>query len=354
MTSRPAVVVRAEDVDGVVGWGETWCNWPTFGAEHRAQVIQELAAPQLLAREWSSPTEAFRHLTRALHVLAIQTGEPGPIAQAIAGIDIALWDLAARRLELPLWRLLREMAPTDEPPRPAMPVYASGLNPHQPESVAAGKYDEGYRAFKLKVGFDAEGDLANLAALRERLGDAVRLMIDANQAWDLGSAFEMAGRVAPFQLFWLEEPLPADSPEGDWQALAETSAVPLAGGENLASEEAFAHALGLGALAVVQPDIAKWGGFSRCLPLARRIIDAGRLYCPHYLGGGIGLVASAHLLAAAGGAGMLEVDANDNPLRQGLAEPFPEIVGGEMRLSNAPGLGIAPAEAIERYRVDLA
>ena len=78
-------------------------------------------------------------------------------------------------------------------------------------------------------------------------------------------------------------------------------------------------------MAVVQPDVAKWGGISGCLPVARRVVAARRRYCPHYLGGGIGLLASAHLLAAVGGDGLLEVDCNPNPLREGLAEPFPAL-----------------------------
>ncbi len=363
MSSRPAVVIRAEDEDGTVGWGESWCNWPAFGAEHRARIVRDLAAPLIVETEWESPSAAFHHLTRALHVLAVQTGEAGPIAQAIAGIDIALWDLAARRQEMPLWRFLSDLAgdaldtdgvgDTDGagPDRSRVPVYASGLNPERPEAVAAAKREQGYLAFKLKVGFDGEADLDNLARLRELLGAEARLMIDANQAWDLAEAVEMSERFARFQPFWLEEPIAADSPDREWRELAQASPVPLAAGENLASDNAFNHVLRLGVLEVVQPDMAKWGGFSCCMALARRIIGAGRLYCPHYLGGGIGLVASAHLLAAAGGTGMLEIDANDNPLREGLAEPFPEIADGEMRLTDAPGLGLAPARAMEAFRV---
>ena len=77
--------------------------------------------------------------------------------------------------------------------------------------------------------------------------------------------------------------------------------MPLAGGENILGDDAFAEALHDRILSVVQPDLAKWGGLTRCVPLGRKINRAGLLYCPHYLGGGIGLVASAHALAAAGG-----------------------------------------------------
>ena len=357
MQSRPAVLVRLEEAGGAVGWGEVWCNWPVFGAEHRARVVRDMLAAHVVGTAWDSPYEVFHHLALRTHVMAVQTGEPGPMAQAIAGIDMAVWDLVARMCEQPVWRLLHDLAADDKgaaapADRPVtVPVYASGLNPNQAVTLAAAKRDEGYRAFKLKIGFGLDRDLGIIEELRATLGDDVRIMVDANQAWSLAAAIAAGERLAPFKLFWLEEPIPADSTDKDWQELAGACSIPLAGGENLASDGDFNRALRLGALEIIQPDMAKWGGFSGCMPLARRILGAGKRYCPHYLGGGVGLVASAHLLAAAGGNGMLEVDANDNPLRQGLAEPFPEIVDGRLRLTDAPGLGIAPGKAAERYRV---
>ena len=93
---------------------------------------------------------------------------------------------------------------------------------------------------------------------------------------------------------------------------------------------------------MIQPDACKWGGITGCLAVARNALAAGRRYCPHYLGGGIGLLASAHLLAAVGGDGLLEVDINPNPLREGLAQTFPSLENGSFMLSDAPGLGVEP------------
>ena len=90
---------------------------------------------------------------------------------------------------------------------------------------------------------------------------------------------------------------------------------------------------------MLQPDLAKWGGISGCWPVIQRIRAAGLRFCPHFLGAGIGLMASAHVLAAAGGEGMLEVDANPNPLRSELAPPLARIVEGEVALGELPGLG---------------
>ena len=144
-----------------------------------------------------------------------------------------------------------------------------------------------------------------------------------------------------FPLQWIEEPLRADRSWTEWRELRELSGVPFAAGENLAGREAFDALLASGAVDVVQPDVAKWGGHSACGPLARAIRAAGRRYVPHYLGGGVGLLHSAHLLAAIGG-GPLEVDANDNPLRSMLCGPVNEVSEGTVRLGNAPGIGIEP------------
>lgn len=334
MHDRPMVLVSAEGDDGLAGWGEIWCNFPAVGAEHRARLVQSVFAP-LVEGSGAAPAEVFRDLSARTAVLAIQSGEPGPIAQCIAGIDIALWDLAARRAGEPLWRFLGGRDPR-------VGVYASGLNPDAPEALAAERRAEGYTAFKLKVGFGPECDLANLRALRRTLGDSVRLMVDANQGWSPEEAAEMSRRIAEFGLDWLEEPLRADSPMDEWKRLAAASPVPIAAGENMAGEAQFAQAIASGAFAVLQPDMAKWGGFTGCLPVARQALAAGRRYCPHFLGGGVGLLASAHLLAAAGGGGLLEVDANPNPLRSALAGPLASVAEGFASLGEAPGLGIDP------------
>ncbi len=344
MRDRPMVLVRLTDADGVCGWGEIWCNFPTVGAEHRARLATSVLAPLVEGKSFASPAVAFETLTARTAVLAVQCAEPGPIAQAVAGVDIALWDLHARRLKQPLWKLLGGTSPR-------VKVYASGLNPDGPEKLAAARLADGYRAFKLKIGFGAERDTANLKALRAVVGD-LPLMTDANQAWDLATAIDMASRLDTFGLGWLEEPMRADRPWSDWQALARATRIPLAGGENLMGYDTFDAALASGALGVLQPDMAKWGGFSACLPVAKRILAAGRRYCPHYLGGGIGLAASAHLLAAAGGDGLLEVDANANPLRTLACGPIAEVKDGHATLGDAPGLGFDfdPA-AFARYAV---
>ncbi len=340
------VLIRAEDDAGVTGWGEVWCNFPAVGAEHRARLVASIIAPLATSRAFDSPAQAFEFLTTSTAVLAIQSAEPGPIAQAIAGVDIALWDLVARRAGLPLWRALGGVSPQ-------IAVYASGLGPAAPEELAAERLAHGFRAFKLKVGFGAERDLANLGALRETIDDCP-LMVDANQVWEPADAHEMAKRMEPFDVAWLEEPIRADMPWTVWRDLGRGTAIPLAAGENLAGAATFTAALASRTLGVVQPDIAKWGGFSGCLPVARAIRAAGVRFCPHWLGGGIGLLASAHLLAAAGGDGLLEIDANPNPMRELTCGPMAEVTDGKAWLGEAPGLGIeVDLDVLKPYAVSV-
>lgn len=335
MHDRPGVLVRAEAIEGEVGWGEIWCNFPSVGPEHRARLVDHIFAALLADRPFKGPEHVFAFLTEQTAVLALQSGEPGPFAQCIAGIDIALWDLAARRAGLPLWRMLGGSDPS-------IGVYASGLHPDDAAELAAARQAEGYRAFKLKLGFGHTRDLANLEALRTTLGDDAALMADVNQGWELPDALAIAPELDRFGLDWLEEPLRADRPWAEWKQLSAQLGTPLAAGENIASDAAFNAAMQAGALRVLQPDCGKWGGVSATLPVARRARTAGLRYCPHWLGGGIGLLASAHLLAAVGGDGLLEIDANPNPLRTALCGPLGAIRDGQAVLTEAPGLGDLP------------
>ena len=336
MRSRPAVLVRVADEQGGEGWGEVWCNFPSVGAEHRARLIRETVAPLLVGKTFDAPDEVWRSAGQTLSVLAIQSGEPGPIAQCLAGIDIALWDIAARASGQPLYRRLGANRTVER-----LSVYASGLNPDRPEVLAAAKKAEGHRAFKLKIGFGHERDLANLRHLRETLGEDATLMVDANQAWDFETARAMSLAIAPFQPTWLEEPMRADAATRDWQQLANLSPIPLAAGENMRGEQ-FKDAIAAGWVKVLQPDVGKWGGFSGCLDVGRRALAADVTLCPHWLGGGIGLIASLHLLAAVGGDGLVEVDSNPNPLRELLAAPSPTLADGQMKMPQGLGLGVTP------------
>lgn len=264
-----------EDSAGNVGVGEGWCNFPTCGAEHRAQLLNSAILPALLGREFSDPAACYAELQQQFQRLAIQSGEPGPIAQSLAAVDIALWDLVARRLHLPLYKLFGGSHAN-------IKAYASGINPTGATETFLCARQAGYTAFKLKIGFGDAIDYTNIESIAAQLRPNEQLMVDANQAWTLEEAMVQAERLADY--------------------------------------------------------MCKWGGFSGVLPVAREALRKGKTYCPHFLGGGVGLAASAHLLAAVGGCGMLEVDFNPNPLREDLYSPA--IENGRMIVSVEPGVGI--------------
>lgn len=338
MHDRPALLLALTDSEGTVGYGEVWCNFPSVGAEHRARLVVHTLAPMVRGRPWNHPREMFELLTQSTEVLALQSGEAGPFAQCIAGLDIALWDLWGRRQRQPLWQLLGGVA--------RMQTYASGLSAADQPSLALQKQAEGHVAFKLKVGFGALQDRAALAGLREALGSDASLMIDANQAWDLTAALAQLPALAALQPAWIEEPLRCDAPWHEWQALAAAVAIPVAAGENLRGAQ-LDQALQQGVLGVIQPDIGKWGGFSGCLEVARKAIAQGVQFCPHWLGGGVGLLASMHLLGAANAdrrnhGARVEWDANPNPLREWMAGQLPVLDQGWIELGDTPGLGCTP------------
>ena len=336
MYDRPSVLVRLEDKDGAYGWGEVWCNFPSVGAEHRARLINEVLIPLLFEQSSIQPTETLSFLTQKTHILTIQCGEPGPLSQAIAGLDIAVWDLMARKSGKPLYTLLSDKEVEK------VPVYASGINPDKSLKTVSDCRKKGYRAFKLKVGFGPDIDIPNITRIAKQLHTNEALMLDANQALNLAEAKDFIHKIANVSIEWLEEPLAADRQVSEWAELSLSSPIPLAVGENIRGIGEFINKISTGHIAVIQPDACKWGGVTGCLQVARKALEAGKRYCPHYLGGGIGLLASAHILAAAGGDGLLELDINPNPLREGLAIPYPEIKDGHLFIPGTPGLGVEP------------
>ena len=335
MHDRPAVLLRLEDEDGMHGWGEAWCNFPSCGAEHRARLLETAILPKVIGKPWSSPAALSAEISGQLEVLRLQADEPGPMSQALAALDIALWDLAARRAGLPLHRFLGGCGDG------SMPVYASGINHPDIAGTIRRTRAEGYRCFKIKIGFSEQSDAANLEEAFAALLPGEELAVDVNQAWTRRQALAGVEKLRRWPLLWIEEPLRCDSPAEDWAALAAASPHPLAAGENIRSHTDFSAAIIRRDLGVIQPDICKWGGLSNCLPVARAVLKAGLRYCPHYLGGGIGL---------------LEVDCNPNPLRELLARPFPAVREGRITLSDAAGLGVEPdLDAVENlvtYRAE--
>lgn len=334
MHDRPAVFLRVEDGEGCFGWGEVFANWPAAGAEHRVNLLERDIAPLILGQRVNDPAAFFRSLSAQVHVRALQCGEFGPFNQVIAGLDTALWDLKARREGQPLRYVLNARSAD------SVPAYASGIHVASAQDAVAKARVDGFRAFKIKVGFDIARDASGVRAIDKTLRETERLFSDANQAFDVADACHFLDRVRETRLEWLEEPLVADAPDEQWAEVAAHSDIPLAGGENITGFRDFDRVIGNGHLRFVQPDVAKWGGVSGCWHVAQAAVKAGRVYCPHFLGGGIGLAASAEVLAAVGGPGLLEVDGNPNILRSAFGGGGILDGSAYWACAKAPGLGI--------------
>jgi len=349
MTSISNVVtllVRVTDSDGVRGWGEIWCNFPRFGFHHRARLLREVIAPLVTGRRFASPSECYAFLCKATRVLRLQAGEPGPVGSVIAGIDIALWDIVGQKAGQPVWRLLGGEVG-------AVSTYVSvGWGAAALDKVRF-HHDQGVRAFKVRSSGGVADHLQVLETARGLIGEESELMLDLNSSWDESSALRDVGALADAKLGWLEEPIPVDSSPETWRELAAAAPMPLAGGENMASEPELVRAIELRALKVIQPDMTKWGGFSGAMPIGRRAVQAGHRFCPHMFGGGVGTLAAAHLLAASNAPhGTLEWGVSPNPPRDAMLGRSP--VGGILHLAEAPGLGVADADAeLQRYRVEI-
>lgn len=345
MKDRPAVFLSLTDDNGCMGWGEVFANWPAAAAEHRAQLVLRDLSALVFERSYSNPSDLFYWLTRKTHICALQSGEWGPFRQCIAGLDIALHDIFARTKGVPLARFLSSNSVGN------INTYASGIDSRRGLEVFTNLRSLGFKNFKVKVGFNFSQDLTQLETFIRGLRPGEHLSVDANQAWTIGQATSFCDALGDLPIRWLEEPLPADTSTEAWLSLAtQFPELNLAGGENIAGFSEFEEVIRSGFLKVIQPDVIKWGGITGCMQVAERAVDANLLYCPHFLGGGIGLLASAHLLAALSTKGLLEWDVNPNPLREAF---FPNAFlnsQGEFVLSNSPGLGIENLpDEISRY-----
>ena len=340
--ARVSALLRIEDTDGHAGWGELWGNFPSITCAYRANLACRVLPEPLLGAKVETPGAFCIGLADRLRVLAVQSAEPGPISAVLAATNQALWDLAARRKGLPLRRALNENAAE------TVPVYASGLNPTDSVEMTVRAREAGHRAFKVKIGFGDEVDRRNLHGLRIMLKEEERLFVDANQRWSLGEAIAQIPMLEEMEVDWWEEPMLAEAAPGDWGVLRGSTMIPLAGGENLRDMDAFRTAFSY--LEFVQPDIGKWGGVDGCFAIARRALEHDCTYCPHWLSGGVGLMHSAHVLAAAGGDGLLEVDTNPNPLRTRIIDPATGIFEGSLHMVDAPGIGIeSPIDDLSEF-----
>ncbi|MEO3803880.1 mandelate racemase/muconate lactonizing enzyme family protein [Nonomuraea sp. B1E8] len=207
-------------------------------------------------------------------------GRSGVATQALAAIDVALWDLKARRAGLPLAKLLGSY-------RDSVRTYnTSGGFLHAPieevKARATQSIESGIGGIKIKVGQpDMKEDLRRLAAVREHLGEDVPLMVDANQQWDRHSALRFGRAVEELGLVWIEEPLDAYDAEGHAR-LADALDTPIATGEMLSSVAEHVRLIEARAADIIQPDAPRVGGITPFLRLATLADHAGLHLAPHF------------------------------------------------------------------------
>lgn len=336
-----ATLVTVEDGEGNAGVGEC------FGLPHpsaTADLIAHVAEPALRGRGVDAPADALRDLARYFAALGHVAG---PAMEALAGIDIALWDLKAKRAKRSL------AAELGAAPRP-IPTYVSPV-PFLPTTAdsakaAAAWIAKGFRALKLKIGRGVATDLAHIAAVRGAVPRQTKLMLDANCAYDVATAIELARALDPAEVRWLEEPVPPDDPA--WTAAVRAaSPVPIAAGENAFALAQFEALIRARAVDVLMPNIGRACGVSGLMAIGKRAADAGVQVSPHGVGGAVSVAACVQVCAALPGFELFEVNALPNPLRdEMLGAPFRTKDGAILPL-DGPGHGaVPPRDFVDSYR----
>lgn len=342
--STIALLVNVKTTSGEEGWGEVWCNFPRFGAYHRAVIINKVISPFLQSRSFAGPYEAFQAMHNAANVIRLQSGETGPFSAAIAGVDIALWDIVGKREKQPIWKLLGGQSGSIQ-------AYGSLGRSNGFEPLVEEGLKRGFRAFKLRCWGNPDQHIDAYVKARAMVGSEVEIMADANSSFPLDSAVEWANKFKGVGLAFLEEAIPVDSPLEAWKALAAAAPMKIAGGENMIDAGTITTAMDSGVYGVLQPDMTKFGGFSGLVDLSHQIVAKGIRFCPHMFSAAPGLMASAHLLAASNSPdGSLEYGIEYNPPRDEFIQR--EVVNGHIEIGDAPGLGMTLDRAkMDMYRV---
>ena len=256
------IVTEIQTDDGGAGHGFSWT--PTIGPQAVKALLDHDIAPFVTGLP-ANPETVWDALWKRLH----EAGGGGLTTIAMAGVDLALWDLQARRAETSVTALLGQRQESAE-------VYGSGVNLHYTLEELVAQTERwvaaGHRAVKIKVGKpDIREDAERVAAVRSVLGPDRKLMIDANQRWDLPSALKALDVLTEYGLEWLEEPLRADDLWA-YRRLRRHSPVPIALGENLHTIYRFRDFISAEAVDIIQPNIVRVGGitpFRRIAELAR-------------------------------------------------------------------------------------
>jgi L-alanine-DL-glutamate epimerase-like enolase superfamily enzyme len=354
--TQDALLVKIHTDNGLTGIGEVDSSPEVAKAIFDAPFSHTIASGlrQLLLGE--DPRDVER-LWEKMYRGTIYFGRRGAAIHALSGADIALWDLLGKATGLPCYQMLGGAYQT------RLRAYASDLMPPTPDAAerrAAQMRDAGFTALKFgwgPLGKDEKTDIALVAAARRGFGDENDFMIDIGLCWDAVTAIARCRRLAEYNPYWVEEPLPPDDLVGYGRLADAGTGVRIAAGEEESTCWGFADLIERGKIDVVQADISRAGGLTESRRIAQMAHQRNLLCVPHAFSTGVLLAASAHWAASIPNGGLVEYTVAESPLATGLTgtgllrEPL-RAVDGYLSLSDAPGLGIElDEEFIARYRV---
>jgi L-alanine-DL-glutamate epimerase-like enolase superfamily enzyme len=323
MTHFELVTCRIRDADGAEGVGYTFT--PGTGASGVYALLRGEFAELLVGRD----ADRIEALWQAMWWRIHYAGRGGAASLAISAVDIALWDLAARRVDVPLWRLLGGYDPN-------VPCYAGGIDLQFPIDALLRQADDfrarGFRAIKMKVGRERlSEDVERVRKMREHLGADFPLMADANMRWTVDQAIRAARALEEFGLVWVEEPTIPDDVAGHARIVRE-GGVPVAAGENLHSLYEFKQYIASFAVTYPEPDASNCGGVTVFMKIAH-LAEAFNLPVTSH---GVHDI-TVQLLAAAPNRSYLE--AHGFGLERYIAHPL-RIADGLAVAPDRPGHGV--------------
>lgn len=328
-TAMETLLVRVDTDAGVTGWGEGFGHrvWPVTRV-----AIDRMLAPLCVGRDPTAIAALMYDLAHAVH----GAGRNGPAMYALSAIDIALWDIAGKIANLPVYRLLGGS------PRSDLPAYASLLR--YGKAAAVEKYTaealgRGYKLIKLH---EIVPDI--IRASRNAAGRDIPLMVDCSTPWTAAQAIAKCRELRELDLEWLEEPV---WPPEDHAALARVRAeggIPVAAGENVGSLNEFQRLFERGSLDVAQPSVTKVGGISEMQKVFTLGEAHGVRVVPHSAYFGPGLLASIHACAAQANEVWVErfyCDFHETPFGDAINPK-----NGRIAVPQGPGLGFDPDPAL--------
>jgi L-rhamnonate dehydratase len=348
-SSQDALIVKVETDAGITGWGEVdGCPYVTR-AVIEAPMSHTLVTglKELLLGE--DPLEITR-LWQKMYERTLYYGREGAVIQAMAGIDLALWDIKGKALEQPLWKLLGGGF------RKKLRVYASNMFQFTAEATAERAQrarDQGFTAVKFgwePFGQAATTDCAYLEAIRRAVGDEIDIMLDVGLIWDAKTTLQRARLFEPYRLAWIEEPLHPDDLEG-YRRVSEGTVTKIAAGEEECTLRGFTRLMDEGRIDVVQVDLTRCG-LTQAMQIAAAAAARGLPVINHNFTTDINVAASLHYLASVPNAFIMEYCVEPSEISRSLARNPIAIVDGHADVPDEPGLGVEPDPAmIEKYLV---